>query len=166
MDARGEGASRRALLLGGLAAAGALGAGLLSSCGPDGSTSGADAPDAGATASPPLTDEGRDDVRAGAASRERDLIAAYDAALARRADPLLASIRAQHEAHLAALGGGGAAGPAPSEVTTAVLVSLERDAAAACRQACMDTTDAELARTFAFIAASEASHAPALRAQA
>lgn len=105
-----------------------------------------------------------------AIATELALIDAYDRALANGSDRLLASIREEHLAHLAALGGTmpvtpseeNSSGAAP--VDRADLIALEAGAALAGRDACRDAVDRELVRTLAFIAASEASHGPALEA--
>ena len=104
-----------------------------------------------------------------AIAAERALIEAYDAVMASDPDPRLAAIRAQHQAHLEALGASddpASASSAGPSATRGSLVALERDAAVRARQDCLEAEDPELVRTLAFIAASEASHAPALRAGA
>lgn len=163
---REAGTSRRSLLAGGLTVAGLAGAGLLASC------SGAREPSTGASGSP-AESASDDPVRARAVAAEQALIAAYDTALAEGADPLLEAIRAQHRAHLDALGGTAVTADATTaDATTAVpptraaLAVLEREAATRGREHCLEAADPELVRTLAYIAASEASHVPALRAGA
>lgn len=106
-------------------------------------------------------------LRAAAVARERGLLAAYDAAL--QQDPgraeRLAPLRAEHAAHLAALG----EQEAPSTVSPAPaptplggdLATAERAAAAAHAEATAAASPA-LAAVLAQLAASEASHPVAL----
>jgi hypothetical protein len=113
-------------------------------------------------------------LRAAAVARERALLAAYDAAPRGARLGALAAVRADHEAHLAALAAPvpGPSTPVPSPTTTAAppaatpvtigeLAAHERATAAA------HATDAlrasrPLAAVLASLAASEASHAVAL----
>lgn len=114
------------------------------------------------------------ELAARVAAEEQALIARYDAALASlesdgAADAgtvrLLTSIRDQHVAHREALGGAGdaPAGTAPSTVTVSGLIDLERAAARSRVRSCVEADDPSLARLLSLIAASEASHLPALR---
>lgn len=109
-----------------------------------------------------------------AAADEAALIARYEAALASVPDDqpdlrtALSLIREQHRSHLDALGGAPAATvPASAPATTAGLladlITAERAASDERITACVDARDPELARLLSFIAASEASHVPALR---
>lgn len=140
-------------------------AGLLAAC------SGAEEPTPGSTtASAPTAD-----LAGEVAAEESTLIATYDAVLAAtglgdEASARLALIRDQHAQHLEALGG--TAGPATSsesssplttDAAVANLIAAEREASRSRIRACVSADDAELARLLTFIAASEASHVPALR---
>lgn len=153
-------ATRRTVLASGVVVAGAA---LLAGCSADPASSDAAGSDAPGSAT---ADPSRDPVLAAAIADEQALIAAYDAVLAGGAAPLLQAIRAEHQAHLDALGGAGTTPAAPLDVTAASLAERERAAAARCREHCAQATDPALVRTLAFIAASEASHVPALRGQA
>lgn len=142
--------SRRAVLA---AAAGIAGAGVLTACG--GSTA----------ASGPASDP----VAAEVAGAEQALIAQYQAFIT--AFPQLSAelkpILDQHGDHLKALGVTAPATAAPvaasdARTAVAVLADVEREAAKARRASCVAATDPGLARLLALIAASEASHAPAL----
>ncbi len=107
------------------------------------------------------------------AEQERELVAHYDATIT--AFPELAvalqAIRDQHIQHGTALDPESAAeeAPAPPEVpegvnrAIAALVTAERRASRDRIDACVEAQDAGLARLLTFIAASEASHVPALR---
>jgi hypothetical protein len=108
--------------------------------------------------------------------QESALIASYDAVLAAFPDlttesaAILASIRDQHAQHRDALGGApdaevaAAVTPAAGlDATLRGLIAAERDASRVCVRACVEAADADVARTLAFIGASEASHVPALR---
>lgn len=85
-------------------------------------------------------------------------------------DEVLAEIEDQHRAHLAALGG--SASEVSLEVTVAATsagaleqcIIAERRAADAHQAACLQSVDPNEARLLAIIAASEASHVPALAA--
>ena len=175
-DARGP--SRRAVLLGGagVVVSGALAAGAVAGC----STPPAPPP-------PPAPDPD-DALRAVAATRERDLLLAYDAALA--ADPgltpTLTPVRAHHEEHLAALvasaplpSGRPPPTPAPAPpptppatptpaasavgpVSLAALVAAERTAAARHADDAANARDRGLAALLAMLSASEQSHPVAL----
>ncbi len=117
-----------------------------------------------------------DELRRGVAASERDLIAAYDAAIgaAGRSAGLLRTLRQQHVDHLTAvtqdLDDAGAAAVSPSATTGAVTpAALRRLEAAATRQrieACAAADDADLAELLARIAASESGHVAALSARA
>ena len=108
--------------------------------------------------------------RQDSANDEQALLDAYDAVMAAFPDlsTALVEIRAQHADHLQALGGSGVASPSftvPATDTAALeaLRAMERAASRSRRTACLSTSDADLAGLLTFIAASEASHAPALR---
>lgn len=107
-------------------------------------------------------------LRAAAVARERGLLAAYDAAL--QQDPAraerLVPLRAEHAAHLAALGEQEAPStvspaPAPPSPLGGDLATAERAAAAAHAEATAAASPA-LAAVLAQLAASEASHPVAL----
>jgi len=103
-----------------------------------------------------------DAIRAAAVERELSLIALYAGA----ASPAAVAVRADHQAHLAALTRGATASPAASPapapaLTTAALVAAERAAATAHAAAALEASP-ELAGTLASLAASEASHPVAL----
>lgn len=111
-------------------------------------------------------------VSTGVAAQEQELVAMYDAAIA--AYPEVASalqvIRDQHLEHAMALDATSSPSPSPTaevaESVDAALVSLVKAERRAMRQridACVEAQEAGLARTLAFIAASEAAHVPALR---
>jgi hypothetical protein len=149
----------------GLTAVAVVGAvGVLTAC-----TSQNAAPDAssGAAAAASATAGLADEV----AAQEHDLVAVYDAVIA--GFPSLAAalgtIRDQHVQHAAALGSPATAaatpGAAPGSQGAALgmLIGAERDALHARIASCVAAPDAALARTLAFIAASEGSHVPALR---
>lgn len=114
---------------------------------------------------PPVNPD--DAPRAAAVRREQDLLAAYDALLG--ATPSLtaklAGVRAEHSAHLAALGAAPASqSPSPavsSPVTLTKLVAMERGVAAA-HAADALTTSRLLAPVLASLSASESSHVVAL----
>lgn len=117
------------------------------------------------------------------AAGERSLLTQYDQVIA--ALPALAAalspLRAQHADHLAALTGEPAAatatspasavataaasstGPVTAKSAVRTLIAAERAAARQRIEACVAATEPGLARTLAFIAASEASHIPALK---
>lgn len=111
-----------------------------------------------------------DVLLADVATDEQGLIARYDAAIAAfpgMAAPLRA-IRDQHADHLAALGTRpravpSAGAPATPDGAIAGLRDAERQAARARRAACVAADDTQVARLLALIAASEASHVPALK---
>lgn len=97
-------------------------------------------------------------------------MAAYDAAIT--AFPELAAslttIRGQHADHLAAMADEGAeppaaSAPASAEAAITALRAAEQQAARERRTSCVAAGDPELARMLALIAASEQSHAAALR---
>lgn len=143
--------SRRALILGSGAAA--LG---LAACSND-------SPAPAASTTPADVDSTRHEV----ATSEQALIDLYAAAIA--TNPTVADqlqvIADQHADHLAALGvAAQPASPAPTAGTSlADLRDAERQAARQRRTACVASSDGELARTLALIAASEASHVAALK---
>lgn len=119
-----------------------------------------------------------DGVRSAVAEAEASLIAQYQSAITAYPElgASLVAILEQHRAHLHAVlpGEGPAAvsdpgnaggGPAPAGSVRQALQSLaqaERAASQQRREACGMAADPELARILAFIAASEASHVPAL----
>lgn len=117
-----------------------------------------------------------DGVRSAVAASELALIAQYQAAIAAFPDlgASLVAILEQHRAHLAVVAPGEAssqdaaaptaAAPAATSAGQMVgaLAEAERVASQERRQACREAADPELARILAFIAASEASHVPAL----
>ncbi len=142
--------SRRALIAAG---AGIAGAGVLAACGDSTSASG----------------PADDPVAIEVAGAEQALIAQYQAFIAAfpQLNVELTPILDQHADHLKALGitiTSTAAPVAASDPRTAVavLADAEREAAKSRRTACVAATNPELARLLALIAASEASHAPAL----
>lgn len=104
---------------------------------------------------------------------EAALIGQYDAAIAAYPDlaAALEPVRQHHVEHAAALSPAGAnppsAPPATAAPTTdgalAALIAAEREAGRARVAACVDEPDAAVARTLAFIAASESAHVPYLR---
>ncbi|MFM8894098.1 MAG: ferritin-like domain-containing protein [Actinomycetales bacterium] len=118
-----------------------------------------------------------DQVRSEVAAAELALIAQYQSTIAAFPDlgASLMALAEQHRAHLAAMGDAFAGAEIPSGQQTtpiqqgssaqqavAALAEVERAAAQQRRQSCLDAQDPGLARTLAFIAASEASHVPAL----
>jgi hypothetical protein len=142
--------SRRAVLI---TATGIAGAGILTGCG--GGT------EISAAAADPVSTE--------VAAAEQSLIAQYQTfitafpELSAELTPLLD----QHADHARAIGVKAPASTAPvaaadARTAIAVLADIEREAAKARRASCVAATDPELARIVALIAASEASHAPAL----
>ena len=142
--------SRRAVLIG---ATGIAGAGILTAC-----TTGAEPSTAAA-----------DPVSAEVAGAEQSLIAQYQAFITAfpemSAD--LTPLLEQHADHAKAIGVKATATSAPvaaadARTAIAVLADAERAAAKARRASCVAATDQGLARLVALIAASEASHAPAL----
>jgi hypothetical protein len=143
-------------------------AALLAAC-----TGGDAAPDATSSAVPTESPEG---LAAAVAEQEAELVARYEAALAALAGAdsglrsLLTAIRDQHAAHRDALGGTSATPEAPAQPTAASaviaeLVAAEREATRDRISACVESADAELTRLLSLIAASEAAHVPALRAE-
>jgi hypothetical protein len=111
-------------------------------------------------------------------ANEQELIAKYDVAIAGL--PTLAkeltALRDQHAQHVTALGGTppgtspstavvpGFPGPSAGQQSIIqALIVAERSAAAQRIEACVAATDPTAARTLTFIAASEASHLPALK---
>lgn len=135
--------------------------------------------DGASDAAVPAGSDGSGDVPSGKqavdqAVQEADLVALYDAVLAAfpgsDAADVLAAVRDQHARHRDALGG--ATGPSaatPTVPTTlrgalTALADTEREASRARIRACVDAADPEKARLLSLIAASEASHVPALRA--
>lgn len=113
-----------------------------------------------------------DELRRGVAASERELIAAYDAAIgaAGRSAGLLRTLRQQHVDHLTAitqdLDDAGPPAPSPSASAPSVTPrTLRRLEAAATRQrieSCSAAGDADLAELLARIAASESGHVAAL----
>lgn len=115
------------------------------------------------------------DLNATVAEQEAALIALYDSVLdslpesdARRRE-ILGELRQQHVDHHQALVPGQELASTPPSPDGAPVAPGVRDLAAAERSAakeriaaCIDASDPDLARTLAFIAASEASHVPAL----
>ena len=107
------------------------------------------------------------------AAQEVDLVALYDAVLAAfpgsAVEPLLTAVRDQHAQHCDALGGGSEPStttpmvPATLAAALSALAATEREASRARVRACVEAADPEAARLLALIAASEASHVPALR---
>ena len=105
------------------------------------------------------------------AEQERRLVAQYDAAIS--AFPALSrtlgDIRDQHVQHAAALDASATAtavpvaAPAGQAAALGALIAAEREAMRSRIESCVAAQDAGLARTLAFIAASEGSHVPALR---
>jgi len=110
---------------------------------------------------------------------EQSLVLLYDQAIA--AQPSLAAvlqpIRDQHLQHLTALGSAAPEGSAPAlsgsasttsassaKATLQSLIDAETSAAQQRADAAVTATDPQQARTLTFIAASEASHVPALKA--
>lgn len=134
---------------------------LMAACGSDDT---AEAPTAAPERPAPALD-------ATVAADEAQLIAHYDAVLASlpegdsavRATLLL--IRDQHAEHREALGGGSADEPVvlPDQPSISSLMAAEKSAAKSRIRSCVEATDPELARVLTFIAASEASHVPALK---
>jgi hypothetical protein len=151
--------TRRALMVGTL---GLAGAGVLAACGEQGSD-----------VTSPGTGAKSESVPIDVAASEQALIDQYGAAITAfpALAPAFASLQSQHQEHLAALG---VEAPAAASSTAAMaatgleaailgLMEAERQASRARRTSCGATADPELARTLTFIAASEASHVPALR---
>lgn len=105
------------------------------------------------------------------AAEEALLIAHYDAVIETLPEAqgdtrdALAALRDQHVAHREALGGGGEPllDELPESPTISTLSAAEKAASKSRIRSCVDASDPELARTLAFIAASEASHVPALK---
>jgi len=142
--------SRRAVLAVG---AGIAGAGVLGACGDSTAASG----------------PANDPVATEVAGAEQALIAQYQAFIA--AFPQLSleltPILDQHADHLKSLGvtitsTAAPVGASDPRTAIAVLADAEREAAKARRTSCVAATNPELTRLLALIAASEASHAPAL----
>lgn len=107
------------------------------------------------------------------AEDEARLIAQYDSAIALfpQLQAQLGPIRDEHRAHLAALGGAhetgqGAATPSTTSSTSqqaiADLANAEKAASVQRLNDCVAAPDAQVARTLALIAASEAGHVSAL----
>ena len=117
------------------------------------------------------------------AAGERSLLTQYDQVIAALPElaAALAPLRAQHADHLAALTGepatptattspsvtasanASSTGPVTAKSAVRTLIAAERAAARQRIEACVGATEPGLARTLAFIAASEASHIPALK---
>ena len=111
-------------------------------------------------------------VATAVAAQEQQLVALYAAVIAAYPDLAepLQEISAQHAAHAATLDPDSTpASPSTVELpetaaeAVVALASAERRAMRQRIDACVEATDAGLARTLAFIAASEGSHVPALR---
>lgn len=152
--------TRRALIGSGLL----LGTSLVAGC-----TSG---PAPGPDPSPTPTPEADADVavRESVAGDEAAIIALYDAVIA--AYPNLAGdltpLRDEHRAHAEAMGAALPAEPAPAAPATqpqalAALLDAEQQAVGQRTAACEASETADVARTIALIAASEAGHAEYLR---
>ena len=103
------------------------------------------------------------------AADEARLIARYDSTIAMF--PQLGPIRDEHHAHLAALGGAhdsgqGASSPAATSSTPqqaiADLANAEKAASVQRLEDCVAASDAQVARSLALIAASEAGHVSSL----
>jgi hypothetical protein len=117
-------------------------------------------------------DSADDLLRSQVADAEAALIAQYQATIAAYQDLAapLTLLMDQHRAHLAAMAIAPSSAPpstgvpVPGSARQAVtaLADAERAATQQRGQACVDAMDPALARTLAFIAASEASHVPAL----
>jgi hypothetical protein len=155
---RGGPLSRRALLSGSALAGAVL---LVGAC--------TSAPSPAPTVSPDPGPDPDEQVRAGVAADEAQLLALYDAVIA--AHPALAAsltaIRAEHAEHAAAMGVS-ATPPAPPAVgsraeAVAALIAAEQQAIAQRTVACEASAEGDLARLTALIAASEAGHAEFLR---
>lgn len=112
-------------------------------------------------------------VSSAVAAQEQELVALYEAVIAAypALAPSITPIADQHRRHATSLDASGS--PAPSlsptdlpetadEALTA-LVAAERRAMRQRIDACVEASEPGLARTLAFIAASEGSHVPALR---
>ena len=112
-------------------------------------------------------------VSAAVAAQERDLVALYDAVIAAYPElaPSIELIRDQHAQHAATLDASSRPPSSPSttdlpqtqDKVLVALVSAERRAMRQRIDSCVMADEAGLARTLAFIAASEGSHVPALR---
>lgn len=143
--------SRRTLLLAGVAA-GPL---VLAAC-------------SGSASSDPSS-PADDDVAASAAAREQEIIALYDAVLAKPdglgdAGALLQQIRDQHAEHLAAFGGSGdASAPAVGANPLASLRKAERALAAAHASAAKSASGEDVIRLLTVVGASESMHAVAIK---
>lgn len=146
----------------GLAAVALLGpVGFLAAC------SGSEEPDPATPTTLPAT------IATAVAAREQELVSLYDAIIAAFPDLAgpLQPIRDQHGQHAAALDPSSAASPSPTatevpedaDQAIATLLRAERRAMRERIDACVEAEDVGLARTLAFVAASEGSHVPALR---
>jgi len=127
----------------------------------------------GAEPEPPASSSLPATVATAVAAQEQELVAFYAAVIAaypELAEPLQA-ISAQHALHASTLDPTSGPSTAPpssdlpetAEEALAALVSAEKRATRQRIDACVEATDAGLARTLAFIAASEGSHASELR---
>ena len=111
-------------------------------------------------------------VATAAAAQEQELVVLYDAVIGALPDlaPSLRPIREQHVRHASTLDASSRPSPTPIDVPETLdralvsLVAAERRAMRQRIDSCVEADVADLARTLAFIAASEASHVPALRA--
>ena len=149
----------------GLTAVALLGpVGLLAACSSDEPTS---APSDPASSAQPAPGDPAADVSAG----EQELIALYDGVIG--AFPALGAtleaIRDEHRQHAAALAATAVpsaavvTAPASRSAALRLLIAAEREAMHSRIAASVAAPDPALARTLAFIAASEGSHVPALR---
>lgn len=130
----------------------------------------------GSASTTPAADSADDLLRTQVAAAELALIAQYQEVIAAFPDlgASLIALQEQHRAHLVAMAPAGAPGddasasaataPAPGSARQALelLADAERAASQQRREACLGAADPDLARTLALIAASEASHVPAL----
>lgn len=112
-------------------------------------------------------------VSAAVAAQEQELVALYVAVIAAYPvlGPSIAPIADQHRQHATSLGASSSPSPSPTatelpetaDEALAALMSAERQAMRQRIDSCVEADEPGLARTLAFIAASEGSHVPALR---
>ncbi len=134
---------------------------LLASCGSGSTTQSADSAD--------------DLLRTQVAAAEQALIAQYQEVISAFPDlgASLIALQEQHRDHLVAMAPADAPGgpatatasalaPGSARQALELLADAERAASQQRRESCLAATDPNLARTLAFIAASESSHVPAL----